>query len=163
MFTRFLCAVALAALCVSAASADELSHKSKETLVFDHVLPNVPGKSMKGLLVEYQPGGSSPAHTHPDSSFIYATVLEGAIRSKVNDGPEKVYRAGESFAEVPGDHHGVSANDSDTQPARLLAVFIVDTDEKNLAIIDKPEKPPLATSGSKTQGKGISKPLTPHH
>jgi quercetin dioxygenase-like cupin family protein len=100
--------------------------------VFDHVLPNAPGKSMKGVLVEYGPGGSSPAHTHPASSFIYATVLEGAIRSKVNDGPEKVYRAGESFAELPGDHHGVSANDSKTKPARLLAVFVVNTDEKIL-------------------------------
>ena len=133
MFTRFLCGVAFAALSVSAASADNLpTDKSKVTVVFDHVLPNVPGKSMKGVLVEYQPGGSSPAHTHPKSAFIYATVLEGAIRSKVNDGPEKVYRAGESWAEVPGNHHVVSANASDTQPARLLAVFVVDTDEKKL-------------------------------
>jgi quercetin dioxygenase-like cupin family protein len=138
MFTRFLCGVAFAALSVSAATADDLpTAKSKVTLVFDRALPNVPGKSMKGMLVEYQPGGSSPAHTHPGSAFIYATVLEGAIRSKVNDGPEKVYHAGESFAEVPGDHHGVSANDSDTQPARLLAVFVVDTDEKNLVKNDK--------------------------
>ena len=138
MFTRLLCGVALAALSVSATSADNLpADKSKVTLVFDHVLPNVPGKSMKGVLVEYQPGGSSPAHTHPKSSFIYATVLEGEIRSKVNDGPEKVYRAGENFAELPGDHHGVSANNSKTRPARLLAVFVVDTNEKNLVTDDK--------------------------
>jgi quercetin dioxygenase-like cupin family protein len=143
MFTRFLCGVAFAALSVSAASADDVptvlisTEKSKVTLVFDRALPNVPGKSMKGVLVEYQPGGSNPAHTHPDSAFIYATVLEGAIRSKVNDGPEKVYRAGESWAEVPDDHHTVSANASDTQPARLLAVFVVDTDEKKLVRPDK--------------------------
>ena len=138
MFTKLLCGVALAALSVSATLADNLpADKSKVTLVFDHVLPNVPGKSMKGVLVEYQPGGSSPAHTHPKSSFIYATVLEGEIRSKVNDDPEKVYRAGESFAELPGDHHGVSANNSKTRPARLLAVFVVDTDEKNLVTDDK--------------------------
>ena len=138
MFTRFLCGVAFAALSVSVASADNLpTDKSKVTLVFDHVLPNVPGKSMRGVLVEYQPGGSSPAHTHPKSSFIYATVLEGAIRSKINDGPDKVYRAGESFAELPGDHHGVSANNSKTQPARLLAVFVVDTNERNLVTDDK--------------------------
>jgi quercetin dioxygenase-like cupin family protein len=136
MFTRFLCGVVFAALSVTAPSADELSTE-KVTLVFDHALPNVPGKSMKGVLVEYPPGGSSPAHTHPDSAFIYATVLEGAIRSKVNDGPEKVYRAGESFAEVPGDRHGVSQNASTTEPARLLAVFVVDTDEKNLVRNDK--------------------------
>jgi quercetin dioxygenase-like cupin family protein len=143
MLTRFLCGVAFAALSVSAASADDVStvlittEKSKVTLVFDRTLPNVPGKSMKGVLVEYPPGGSNPAHTHPKSAFIYATVLEGAIRSKVNDGPETVYRAGESWAEVPGDHHLVSANASDTHPARLLAVFVVDTDEKTLVIPDQ--------------------------
>ena len=138
MFTRLLCGIAFAALSISAASADNLpADKSKVTLVFDHALPNVPGKSMKGVLVEYKPGGSSPAHTHPKSAFIYATVLEGEIRSKVNDGPEKVYRAGENFAELPGDYHDVSANNSKTQPARLLAVFVVDTTEKNLVTDDK--------------------------
>ena len=143
MFTRFLCGIAFAALSVSVASADDVptvlinTEKSKVTLVFDRTLPNVPGKSMKGVLVEYPPGGSNPAHTHPASAFIYATVLEGAIRSKVNDGPEKVYRAGESWAEVPGDHHVVSANASDTHPARLLAVFVVNTDDTKLVTPDK--------------------------
>lgn len=87
---------------------------------------------MKGVLVEYGPGGSSPAHIHPTSAFIYATVLEGAIRSKVNDDPEKTYRAGESFFERPGDRHGVSANASESEPARLLAVFVVDSNDNNL-------------------------------
>src|SRR5918996_5365691 len=135
MFARFLCGVAFAALAMSAASAEDLptvlitTEKSKVTLVFDRALPNVPGKSMKGVLVEYQPGGSNPAHTHPASAFIYATVLEGAIRSKINDGPETVYRAGESWAELPGDRHAVSRNASSTEQARLLAVFFGDTAE----------------------------------
>lgn len=138
MFTRFLCGVAFAALSLSAALAHDPSmDKSKVTVVFDHVLPNAPGMSMKGVLVEYEPGGSSPGHTHPDSAFIYATVLEGAIRSSVNGAPEKVYSAGESFYEEPGAHHGVSANASDTEPARLLAVFVVGTDEKELTTNDK--------------------------
>jgi quercetin dioxygenase-like cupin family protein len=138
MLTRILCTVALASIALAGASAHEApSDKAKVTVVFDHALPNVPGKSMKGVLVEYQPGGSSPAHTHPDSAFIYATVLAGAIRSKVNDGPETVYRAGESFAELPGDHHGVSANASATEPARLLAVFVVDSNETVLTVDDK--------------------------
>jgi len=107
------------------------------TLVFDHALPNVPGKSMKVQLVEYAPGVSSIPHTHAASAFIYATVLEGAIRSQVNDNPEQVYHAGENFAELPGDHHRVSANASDTEPARLLAVLVVDTNEQNLVINDK--------------------------
>jgi quercetin dioxygenase-like cupin family protein len=131
MFTRFLSAVAFAALSITAASAGDRP-AGKVTIVFDRALPNIPGKSMKGVLVEYEPGGSSPAHTHPDSAFIYATVLEGAIRSSVNGSPERVYNAGENFYEEPGALHGVSANASDTEPARLLAVFILDTDEKEL-------------------------------
>lgn len=133
MFKTLLCTAAIGLLLVSGASAhDAANNKAKVTVVFDHALPNVKGKSMKGVLVEYAPGGSSPGHTHPDSAFIYATVLTGAIRSKVNDGPEKTYRAGENFAEMPGDRHGVSANASNTEPASLLAVFVLDTDEKVL-------------------------------
>ena len=103
-------------------------------MVFDHALPNVPGKSLKAVLVEYAPGGSSPAHVHAKSAFIYATVLEGEIRSQVNDGPVKVYHVGESFSEMPGDRHMVSENASKTKPAKLLAVFVVDTDEKVLTM-----------------------------
>ena len=80
------------------------------------------------------PGGYSPGHTHPKSAFIYATVLEGEILSQVNDGPVTTYKAGESFSELPGDRHGVSANASKTKPAKLLAVFVVDTNETELAI-----------------------------
>src|SRR4030095_1997829 len=102
-----------------------------------HVLPNVPGKSIKGLLVEYQPGGSTPAHTHPKSAFIYATVLEGAIRSQVNNGPIRTYKSGDNFSEMPGDVHGVSENASKTKPARLLAVFVVNSDERDLTTFGK--------------------------
>ncbi|MGH6822211.1 MAG: cupin domain-containing protein [Methylocella sp.] len=138
MIGRLLCAVALAAVSVTGASArDAAADKIKATLVYDHVLPNVPGKSIKGVLVEYQPGGSSPPHTHPNSAFIYATVLEGAIRSQVNDGPVTTYRAGESFSENPGDRHGVSENASTTEPARLLAVFVVDSGETTLTTFSK--------------------------
>ena len=87
---------------------------------------------MKGVLVEYGPGGYSPCHTHPKSAFIYAMVLEGAVRSQVNDGPLTTYEAGQSFSEMPGERHGVSANASKTKPAKLLAVFVVDTNETEL-------------------------------
>ena len=84
------------------------------------------------MLVEYGPGGSSPAHTHAKSGFIYATVLEGAIRTQINHGPVKTYRAGESFSEFPGDHHTFEENASKTERARMLAVFVVDTEESEL-------------------------------
>jgi quercetin dioxygenase-like cupin family protein len=133
MIKELVSAMALVVISAAAAPAEDATgHSSKITLVYDHVLPNVPGKSIKGVLVEYGPGGSSPAHTHPNSAFIYATVLEGAMRSQVNDGPVITYHAGESFSELPGDRHGVSANASNTKPMRLLAVFVVDTGETTL-------------------------------
>ncbi len=48
-----------------------------------------------------------------------------------------VYHVGDNFYEEPGAHHDVSANASKTEPARLLAVFVVDSDEKNLLRLDK--------------------------
>jgi quercetin dioxygenase-like cupin family protein len=125
-----VCAFIVATLGVSSGiAADE---GPKVTVVFDHALPNVPGKSMKGILVEYGPGVASVGHTHPKSAFIYATVLEGAIRTSVNDGPAVIYRAGQNFPEMPGDRHTLDENASKTEPAKLLAVFVVDTDEKEL-------------------------------
>jgi quercetin dioxygenase-like cupin family protein len=76
-------------------------------------------------------------HRHPSSAFIYARVLEGAIRSKVNDAPERTYQAGESWTERPGDHHQVSQNASTTAPAKLLAIFVVDTSDREIVIPDK--------------------------
>lgn len=131
---RILIATAVCAAFPPAAHAAETpaAKSAKVSVVFDHALPNVPGKSMKGVLVEYGPGGFSPAHIHAPSAFIYATVLEGAIRSQVNDDPAKVYHKGENFFEKPGDRHAVSSNASDTEPAKLLAVFVVDTSDTEL-------------------------------
>jgi quercetin dioxygenase-like cupin family protein len=138
---RLLCTLFLVAVPLAAAAADRPKEANRRvTLVYQHELPNVPGKSIKGVLVEYGPGGYSEAHTHPASAFIYATVLEGAIASQVNDGPVKTYRAGESFSELPGDRHAVSANASKTEPAKLLAVFVVDTNEKELSTPMKSER-----------------------
>jgi quercetin dioxygenase-like cupin family protein len=128
-----LCGLLVAMLPLGSVLADTPASKTaKVTLVYQHELPNVPGKSIKGVLVEYGPGGYSPGHTHAKSAFIYATVLEGAIRSQVNNGPVTVYEAGQNFSEAPGDRHGVSANASETKPAKLLAVFVVDTSETEL-------------------------------
>jgi quercetin dioxygenase-like cupin family protein len=132
---RILCSLLVATLPFGSVLAEApKSNNVKVSLVYQHELPNVPGKSIKGVLVEYGPGGSSPGHMHPKSAFIYATVLEGEILSQVNDGPVTTYTAGQSFSELPGDRHSVSANASKTQPAKLLAVFVVDTNETELTI-----------------------------
>jgi quercetin dioxygenase-like cupin family protein len=132
---RILCLLLVATLPFGSVLAQAPTSKNaKVTVVYQHELPNVPGKSIKGVLVEYGPGGYSPGHAHARSAFIYATVLEGAIRSQVNDGPVTTYQAGQSFTELPGDRHNVSANASETQPAKLLAVFVVDTNDTELTV-----------------------------
>ena len=132
---RILCSLLVATLPFGSVLADAPKpDNAKVTLVYQHELPNCPAKSIEGVLVEYGPGGYSPGHTHAKSAFIYATVLEGAIHSQVNNGPVTTYTAGQSFSEMPGDRHGVSANASKTKPAKLLAVFVVDTNEKQLTI-----------------------------
>ncbi len=142
MKTILYAATALAVSLTTASAHDVakpgLAHDSKETLVYEHPLPDVPGKSVKGVLVEYGPGGYSSAHTHAKSALIYATVLEGAILSAVNGGETKTFIAGQNFTELLGDRHDVSTNASKTELPKLLAVFVVDTDDTALRTPRKP-------------------------
>jgi quercetin dioxygenase-like cupin family protein len=123
----------IAAACIAIATP-AAAHGPGETVTpnFEHAIPNIPGKSLIAVLVDYPPGAASSPHTHAKSAFIYAYVVSGAIESQVNDGPKRVYHAGESFYEAPGSRHTVSRNASATEPARLLAVFVVDSDDKAL-------------------------------
>lgn len=102
------------------------------TPVFESSLPNVPGKKIIAVRVDYPPGARSAPHTHAPSAFIFAYVLAGQIRSQVGDGPVLTYKAGESFDEVPGSKHRVSENASTTNPASMLAVFVVDDSDTPL-------------------------------
>ena len=107
-------------------------HAESVTRKFEQAIPNVRGKSLIVVEVDYPPGAASPSHRHPPSAFIYAYVLSGEIESKVNDGAARVYRAGESWSEPPGAIHSVSRNASKTRPAKLLAVFVVDSGSQPL-------------------------------
>jgi quercetin dioxygenase-like cupin family protein len=135
--TALLLTAAASLLATTVVAQETIAPGANVSVVFDRELPNVPGKSMRAVLVEYAPGAGSPSHHHPPSAFIYARVLEGAIRSKVNDGPERTYQAGESWTEKPGDHHQVSQNASNTEPAKLLAIFVLDTSDSKIVIPDK--------------------------
>jgi len=99
---------------------------------FSADIPNIPGKSLIAVEVELAPGQEGSPHTHANSAFIYAYVVSGAIESKVDDEETRVYHAGDSWSERPGALHSVSRNVSKTEPAKLLAVFVVDTDDKEL-------------------------------
>ena len=109
----------------------------KSPAAFNNPIPNIPGKSIMALVVDYPPGGGTPPHRHAPSAFITGYVLEGAVRSQVDNGPVKIYHAGEYFTENPGSHHVVSENASKTEPAKLLAIFVLDTGEAPLTRLDK--------------------------
>jgi quercetin dioxygenase-like cupin family protein len=105
---------------------------------YSHVCPaGVYERDGDRLVVNYGPGGKSSPHRHAGSAFIYAHVLSGAIRSQVDDEPARVYRAGEGFHELPGSHHRVSENASEREPASLLAVFVVDSQDTALTVSDQ--------------------------
>src|SRR5439155_27086284 len=108
IYALIVCAPIVATIGVGSGIAADKN--AKVTLVYEHAPPNVPGKSSKGVLVEYGPGRTSSGHTHPKSAFIYATVLEGAIRSSVNKGPLVTNSTGESFSELAHEQHRVTTN-----------------------------------------------------
>ena len=128
-FVGVACAAVAIATVMPAAAQDR-----GETVTphFEQAIPNIPGKSLVALVVDYAPGGASASHAHAKSAFIFAYVLSGEIESQVNEESKRVYRAGESWYETPGSIHRVSRNASKTEPAKLLAVFVVDADDNNL-------------------------------
>lgn len=119
---------------VLASAAPAFAHNTgdKVTPVFEQAIPNIPGKTLTSLIVDYQPGQASVPHIHTKTGFVFAYVISGEIESKVNDEPARIYKAGESWSEPPGATHSISRNASKTKPARLLAVFIADTGDKEL-------------------------------
>ena len=109
-----IAAIALLALAVGGTPAAH-AEGDKVTPVRSEKLPNVPGKNLTTVLVNYTPGGKSVSHHHAGSVMAY--VLTGQA---------KVYKSGEAFFEPPGSAHLVSENASTTEPASLLAIFVAD-------------------------------------
>jgi quercetin dioxygenase-like cupin family protein len=87
-------------------------------------LPNVPGKSVTTLLVNFPPLAYSPAHRHPGA--VTAVILEGTIRSQLAGTPPGDYRFGETFFEPPGTLHLFAENPDPVHPAKLVAMFVAD-------------------------------------
>lgn len=117
----------LPALLLFASRAAAQTPPSNVKNVFRHELPdvNLKGWSVNVVEVTYAPGQTSAPHRHPGITLAY--VLEGEVRSKVGDAPERTFAAGEMFLETPNELHAVSGNASATRPARLLAVLLAET------------------------------------
>ena len=70
-------------------------------------------------IAEIAPGAATGRHTHPTPRFVY--VLEGAVVLEMDGQPPRTYRAGEGFAEPPGQVHNFR-NASTTVPAKALGL-----------------------------------------
>jgi quercetin dioxygenase-like cupin family protein len=104
--------------------------------LLEQALPNVEGKTFTSAIVDFPPAARAVPHRH-GNAFVYAYVLEGAVRSQLGGEPARTYRQGENWVEPPGAHHVIAENTSRTQPAKLLVIFISDTGDK-IKIDDRP-------------------------
>jgi quercetin dioxygenase-like cupin family protein len=93
--------------------------------VFQQKLPNIDDKTLTVVTVDFPPGAQAAPHQH-GQAFVYAYVLQGAIRSRLEDQPAQIYAMGQSWSELPGSHHVLTENASASEPARLLVVFVAD-------------------------------------
>jgi len=83
-----------------------------------------PDKEVVMLTVTYPPAGASLPHRHDAQVFVF--VLEGELTMQVRGSPAVTLRPGQTFYESPDDIHEVSANASNTAPAKFLVVSIKD-------------------------------------
>lgn len=90
--------------------------------VIKQEFPGEPPRDLMLVEVTYPPGTGSPAHLHANG--VMAFVVSGSIASKVGDGPEQTFSAGNAWWEPPGAIHRVSRNASSSEPATLLAIYI---------------------------------------
>lgn len=98
------------------------AQQSVANILFQTDLPDLEGREAVVLEVTYPPGVASASHRHNAHTFVY--VIEGSVVMAVAGGEEKTLVAGQTFYESPSDIHSVSRNASETEPARILVVFI---------------------------------------
>lgn len=111
-------------------------HQARDIVnpVFRQMIPHVSEKSYIAVTVDYLPDGTPTPHVHAMRPVIYAYVISGAIESKASDGEVRMYRTNQSWSEPSGALLRDSRNASKTQPAKLLAICVVDSSDKAVAM-----------------------------
>lgn len=124
------CAPATERPTTRAAAAVASEHPS-ETLkpLLQQSLPNVRGRTFTSAIVTFPPSARAVPHRH-GNAFVYAYVLKGTVRSRLEGEPMRTYHRGENWVEQPGAHHLATENVSNTEPAELLVVFVSTTGER---------------------------------
>ena len=105
------------------------SHAGTRRHVIRQELPGEPLRDISLIEVIYPPATGSPPHLHANG--VMAFVVSGTIVSKVGEGPEQTYHAGDAWWEPPGAIHRVSRNPSSVEQATLLAIYIAPKDVRH--------------------------------
>lgn len=103
------------------ASSGQAPHAAVTSLTSKD-LPELPGKEVLMITVDYPPGSVDPIHRHNAHAFVY--VLEGSIIMQVKGGKEVTLTPGQTFYEGPDDLHVVGRNASSTKAAKFVVFFI---------------------------------------
>ncbi len=74
-------------------------------------------------LLDFAPGAATPVHTHP--GIVVVTVLAGELTFQLN-GADTVYKAGESFVEVPG--QVVQARNASAVQTSVMVSYLIPKD-----------------------------------
>jgi quercetin dioxygenase-like cupin family protein len=104
--------------------AGEVAPRSAPTVaeLMARDLDGIPDKEALMVTVTYLPGGASLPHRHDAQVFVY--VLEGAMTMQLDGSAAVTVGPGQTFYEGPHDVHRVSANASQTKPAKILVFMI---------------------------------------
>jgi len=90
--------------------------------LFMKQLPDMQGKEIEVITVNYAPGEVDAVHRHDAHAVVY--VLEGEVEMQVRGGTLQRLGPGQIFYESPEDVHTVSRNPSRTKSAKFVVFFI---------------------------------------
>jgi quercetin dioxygenase-like cupin family protein len=111
-----------------------MAQQPEVTSLMSKDLPEMPGREVSVITVEYPPGGSDPVHRHNAHGFVY--VLEGSVLMQVKGGKEVTLTPGQTFYESPDDVHTVGRNASKTKAAKILVFLIKGKDAPILVPVE---------------------------
>jgi quercetin dioxygenase-like cupin family protein len=107
----------------TAAAASEHPSGTLTSLIHQ-ALPNIQGKTLTSATVTVPPGARAVPHRH-GNAFVYAYVLEGAVRSQLEGEPMRTYHQARTGSSSQEPTTWPQKNASNTEPAELLVVFVV--------------------------------------
>jgi quercetin dioxygenase-like cupin family protein len=129
-----LSGIALAAFGSARAAPGATPPRPFVTEVTRQLLPELPGKEVLVLTVDYPPGAIDPVHRHDAHAIVY--VLAGTIVMGVAGGDEVTIGPGQTFHEGPRDLHTVGRNASSRKPARFVVFLLKDIGKPALSPAD---------------------------